>query len=169
MNKIFNNKIYNFFPDVFVYIGYILILTGIAFIIEKSFFSILLILLGILFSFSYVGILIDMTNNIYKNYFSFFGIKKGVWKTYNKFTDICILEFNQKNKGYSRTGLEFSSKKLIYRICLLDSNHQNKILINELKSKEKAIAQAKELSVKMNKSLNVFNPTISDSTRLKRR
>ncbi|MBD0852640.1 hypothetical protein [Maribacter arenosus] len=168
MTNIINNKTSRFFPDVFAYIGYLMIFIGVVLLIKEQRWGIVLIILGILLGFSFVGILIDTDKRTFKTYSSLFGFKKGVWESYDDYVDLSILEVNQKQKGHSRTGLEFSSKFMVYRVFMLDKKHRKRILLQEFKTKELAVEFAEVMSKSISKPIKTYSPVISKSSRSKR-
>ena len=169
MNDIIVNKTNTYFPKALVYIGYAMIAYGLILIFLKTFIGALLIIIGVYLGLSFDGIQIDTKKREFKKYSSFFGLKKGIWKSYINFPFLTILTVTEKETGYSRGQVEFTSKKKVYRICLLNKTHREKIILKNLKNKDQAINYASEMVERLEVEQTIYNPEVSAGTRLKRK
>ncbi len=168
MTEIIDNRLNKYFPKAFVYIGYALIGYGLLYLFIKILIGLGLIIIGIYLSFSFNGIQIDSKKKKFKKYSSFFGWKKGIWESYNDYPYLTMLEITEKETGYSRGQVEFTSKYKVYRVCLLNNSHREKIILKNFKNKELASKSAKEFANKLNVKLTVYSPKISEKTRLRK-
>lgn len=150
-NFLFLNK--NSFLKVFS--GTVLSLFGLLLIfVSALFFGILFLISGLSLLIK-TGVEIDIDNKKYRDIYSFFGLKLGKWKPLPKFDYISV--FNAKLKYKTGiTAVEHEFKESIYRL-LLFYNRNQKIIVYESKSKEKAFDKAKFLS-------DILNIDILDAT-----
>lgn len=60
---------------------------------------------------------------------------------------------------YSRANVEYSTRKLIYRITLLNDNHYNKILLKQMNNREDAHTKASEIAKFLNIEKVIYSPS----------
>src|SRR5690606_22845848 len=101
-----------------------------------------ILIIGIIIVFTRKGTIIDFNEKKIKQYVGLFFIKIGRWKSIENYSFISILHLNQKSYGYSRTGVEFSERRKIYRVCFLNDSHREKLTIKDFKEIETAISEA---------------------------
>jgi len=109
------------------------------------------------------GTEISFSNNGVRGYTTSFGYKKGNWKTTHYFTDVCLLK-NGFAVNYEL--LEHGkSESFAYELFLMTRDHRQRLYLTSFDSKKTAVDVAADLAVKMNKTLKVYQPTISERTR----
>lgn len=143
--------------------AYVALLTGLAFIVLSNHFLSFFIGLVILLASLYVlttrsGIIIDSKLKMYKAYTSYFGIKRGVWKSMGKLTDIAILNIRMSSSLLSRGNARISALETVYKVYFLSKTHRTRVFV---KSFVEAIA-AEELMRDLSKDLGLqiakYNP-----------
>lgn len=149
------------FPLMFIIIGITLLICGI--ILLGTFDSrvkigIAILLIGILIVFARKGTIVDFNERKIKHYVGIFFIKIGNWKTLKNYSFITVLNINQKSYGYSRTGVQFTERKKINRICLLNKNHRKRLKIADYKDLNNAVLEAKKIGVNLNFEFVNYNP-----------
>ncbi|OUS18085.1 hypothetical protein A9Q93_04105 [Nonlabens dokdonensis] len=128
-------------------LGVLIFVIGIIGIVTNGLQVIFIALIGFAIVFSTKGVLIDVTNNKLKEYNSFFFIKFGKWQSFDKFPHITVLEITEKTSVSSHTTLvSASSREMVYRITLLSKSHYQKLLLQQLKDKEKAHQETEKLA-----------------------
>lgn len=142
-----NFKVAHFFPPMTRILGVLIFVIGIIGIVTNGLQVIFIALIGFAIVFSTKGVLIDVTNNKLKEYNSFFFIKFGKWQSFDKFPHITVLEITEKTSVSSHTTLvRASSREMVYRITLLSKSHYQKLLLQQLKDKEKAHQETEKLA-----------------------
>ncbi|WP_027127281.1 hypothetical protein [Gelidibacter mesophilus] len=149
------------FPLMFIIIGITLIICGLILIGTFSSrmelgFSILLI--GIVIVFIRKGTIVDFNDRKIKYYLGIFFIKLGNWKSIEDYTFITLLSINRTSYGYSRTGVQFSERKKINRLCLLNKTQRKQLLISDFKDKNNAILEAQLLAEKLKLDFVNYSP-----------
>lgn len=183
MNKIIYNKFGYIFPPAMRSAGYIIIFLG--FFIASSIFnnssilsifiififSIIIIFLGLTFSFTEEGIQIDIESKLFRKYYTLYFIKLGgKWQSYEKYPFIAIRNMKFSTTAYSRANVPCeTSLDTFYDIFLLDETHSMKVLIKRLSNKEKAIEEANIIEKQLNVQLITYNPVISPKTQARRK
>ncbi|MCR8667695.1 hypothetical protein NO995_08375 [Aestuariibaculum sp. M13] len=150
------------FPLMFLIIGITLLISGILLIVnfdKKAIAGLSFLVIGLIIVFTRKGTLIDFEKKKTKHYVGLFLIKIGNWKTLENYSYVTLLHLNLKSHGYSRTGVQFSEKNKVFRVCLLDKTHREKIKIKDFKNIESANLEAKKIAKKMNYDFVKYNPT----------
>lgn len=154
-----NFKVSNFFPPMTRILGAVILSIGVVAIVINGIQVIFIALIGFAIVFSTKGVLIDIPNNKLKAYNSFFFIKFGKWQSFDNFPHITVLEATEKTSVSSHTTLvNSSSRKMVYRITLLSKNHYQKLLLQQLKDKEKAHLETEKLADLIGLKKVVFSP-----------
>ena len=160
MSKVIRKFIDHEFPVGAVAIGYVLVLLAIVSLIflKTYIISTILILIGVYLAFSHVGILLDLEKRKFLYYKSRFGIKEGNWKFFKYYPYLTLLTVNQKQTTYSFTNAQNTSKFIIYRICLLNEKHTEKIVLKEFYNKKAAEDYIDKLSVELSLNKAEYSP-----------
>lgn len=101
---------------------------------SKSQLGLIITLLALPFVFTRRGTLLDFNNYNLKYYIGLLNLKIGKWIKINSYPYITILHLNLVASGESVSGLVFSDRIKVYRICLLNENHQEKLKIIDFKT-----------------------------------
>tara|TARA_R110001583_G_scaffold53673_1_gene165162 strand:+ start:40 stop:522 length:483 start_codon:yes stop_codon:yes gene_type:complete len=154
-------KLDRIFPLMFVIIGITLIICGL--ILLGTFDSrmkigITILSIGLIIVFTRKGTIVDFNQRKIKYYVGLFFIKIGNWKTIEEYTFISLLKINQKSYGYSRTGVQFSEKKKIYRICLLNKTHRSRLKITDYKDENNAYLEAQRIAENLKLEFVNYSP-----------
>lgn len=183
MTEIIDYKTGKFFPTSFVFGGYVFVVLGILFEILGIYFlvyqgldmAIVTILLGGIiiicagiFSFSFTGINIDLTNRKYRKHFGYLGLRIGKWKNLGDFPYICVLRSVEGYRGYDGGIPVISEQEEFYNISLLNSSHKEKLVLYQRGEKEKSLKEAKELADKLGLKFVAYAPVISAKTKARR-
>lgn len=155
------------FPLMFIIIGVTIFLSGIVYLYQinrlqilnsNNIFGFALLLVGFIIVFTRKGILIDYNNRRIKYYIQILFFKIGKWENILNYSFITVLSINQKSYGYSRTGVQFTERKKINRICLLNENHRNKLKIADFKDLKDAILEAEAIAKNLNLEFTNYRP-----------
>lgn len=158
------------FPPAMRVVGFIVLFTGLVSLIFNFLVGMIAILLGIVMAFSSQGFQLDGTKFRCRECFNFLGFKTGDWKDLDDYPDIALRYSIQTSSAFSRAMVEMETgRDQYYMICLLNSSHRERLVVQKHKIKEEAEQKAKELSEKWDKKLTVFNPKISAKTQLRKR
>ncbi|MDN3724890.1 hypothetical protein QRD02_10885 [Aequorivita sp. SDUM287046] len=149
------------FPLMFIIIGITLIIFGL--ILLGTFDSriklgLTILLIGIVIVFTRKGTIVDFNERKIKNYVGIFFVKIGNWQTIEDYTFISLLSINRTSYGYSRTGVQFSERKKIHRISLLNKTQRSQLLITDFKDKNNAILEAQLLAEKLKVEFVNYSP-----------
>ena len=163
MRKIERRFLDHEFPIGAVAIGYVLILLAIivAILFQTFVFPLIMIAIGIYLSLSHVGILLDIENRKFKYYKSKFGIKEGDWKLFKHYPYLGLLTINQKQTTFSFTNAQNTTKFIVYRVCLLNEKHTEKIILKESLSKKVAENYLDNLAKELSLEKAVYSPDFS--------
>lgn len=156
-----NYKSNYLFPLIFRIPAFTVIICGIIVIGTlsiKSIFGIVLIILGIPFALVRKGTLIKIDEKKLKYYVGLFNIKIGEWIKIESYPYITILHLNLIQSGESNSGLVFSNREKVYRICLLSENHREKLKIADFKDQKVAKKQAVILASNLESTLVTYSP-----------
>ncbi|TVZ57690.1 hypothetical protein NA63_0177 [Flavobacteriaceae bacterium MAR_2010_105] len=146
---------------MFIIIGVTLIICGLILLVtfdSRMKIGITILLIGLVIVFTRKGTIVDFNQRKIKYYVGLFFIKIGNWKTIEDYTFISLLKINQKSYGYSRTGVQFSERKNIYRICLLNKTHRNRLKITDFKDENNAYLEAQRIADKLKLEFVNFSP-----------
>ena len=148
-------------PLMFRIVGVTLTISGVLLLVTfpyRILGGITLMLIGLTMVFARRGVILDFENNKIKEYVGLFFIKIGRWNSLTEFPYVSVLIKNLKNTGFSRTGVEFSERTKVYRICLLNKSHRQRIRIKDFNKMESAISNAKTIAEDMGMELVDYNP-----------
>ncbi|MGI9544910.1 MAG: hypothetical protein ACR2MX_16735 [Cyclobacteriaceae bacterium] len=148
MKHIFHSQLEAYFPTSLIYFGYLLCPAGIFVAFTTNYFlGAVLILVGIFLVTAHYGILIDIDQKRYKEYWGAIGFKNGSWKV---LAEIDYIYVNKKNYTEVRGSRGTSSKFhfTIYR-AFLKSNGEEGIEVAQSKDQEKVLGKAKKLGTQL--------------------
>lgn len=117
--KNFNRKTDSYFPNQFVFIGYLISLFGLYLLFRLNFLGLIAIPAGLFISFSFVGIEIDFKDNKFKEYLGIFNFKFGKWHTLPKveyvtiFVDRTTQEMHVVSISSTQTNSDFKINLII--------------------------------------------------------
>ena len=155
-----DNKIEKLFPPNVVFIGYIIIVFSLIIFFNKETMaiSLLLLLVGVLMSFTSIGIKIDVEKKIYKRYTNFYGVKYGKWISYEEYPYLGILSRNIGYSMFSRAQVKTTITNKCYEIYLMSENHRVRHIIKRFDNKNIATKEAERLENELKLKLVVYNP-----------
>lgn len=157
------------FPMPIIYIAGILILFGLIACIQSLFAGLFIIIsASFVLSCSY-GTEIDLEKQIFREYSSIFGLKKGNWTPLEKLPFITVLMGREGLTMYSRSNRSTTSIDDRYGIYFLSETHRTKVLLQKFSTSLIAMDHAKILSQKLNKEIVKFSPVVSEKTQQRRR
>jgi hypothetical protein len=173
MNKKFKYKFGNYFPIRIVIFAVLFIIWAL-YVIFSSHMPILggiMLILPSFVCFTFKGVLIeiDSTNSKkYKEYYSYFGLKVGKWKSLDNYPYITImshrLSYNVSNFGAKGASI----KEDFFEIFLLNQTHRHKILLKSDNNLEKISALIKQIAEELNVEIVKYNPVVSEKTMARR-
>ncbi|ADR22500.1 hypothetical protein MATR_36540 [Marivirga tractuosa] len=145
MNKqpFFNLKNGLLFPIQFQILGYVLLFAGLALIVINIWASIIFILLGGVIVTALSGI--EIKNDKFREYNSFFFIKNGKWEPLRKVEKIFIKRVKVSQKFYGRANQSSTSRNVVYKAFLKFENGQT-IFLSDHKNKGKVESKLKEIA-----------------------
>ena len=117
-----------------------------------------LIVIGVLLVFTERGVTIDFNEKKVKYYIGLFLIKIGKWKPIDKYQYVSLLHFNQTSAFYSLTGLGSSEREKVYRVCLLNKTHRDRLKIVDCDNKEKAMIEAENIAKNLKFDFVTYSP-----------
>jgi len=165
-----DNKVAMAFPPSLVAVGYVLIATGIYGLISVSFLFAVLILFGIFFSQSTVGVILDPTQGRLKDYGRYFWITFGKWQDLGEFPFLTALAKNMVARTTSRPmNTAVTHSEQVIDLCLLNQNHRKKIIVKRLPKSADFKTEAGKLAAFLNVEYVDYNPVISQASRARRR
>jgi hypothetical protein len=148
-----------FFPSVTRFLGYLILTIGVVALYTNGIQVIFIPLIGFAIAFSTKGVVIDIANHQLKEYNNFFFIKFGKWQSLSQFPYITVLEIIEKTSiGSHATLVNSSSRQLVYRVTLLSKDHYKKLLLQQLKSKEKAHKETDKIADFLGLTKVIFSP-----------
>lgn len=156
-----NYKRERVFPLMFIIIGITLLICGIILLWtfdSRANIGITILLIGIIIVFTRKGTMIDFNERKIKHYVGLFFLKIGNWKTLKDYSFISLLRINQKSYGYSRTGVQFTERKKINRICLLNENHRSRLTITDYKDENNALLEAQKIAENLKLEFVNYSP-----------
>lgn len=105
-----------------------------------------ILLIGIVIVFTGKGTIVDFIKRKIKYYVRIFYIKTRNLENIDDYIFISLLQINRTSYGCSRTMVQSSERKVIYRICLLKKNHKSQLLIKDFKDENNGLLKAKQNS-----------------------
>jgi hypothetical protein len=169
MPEILKSKIGNPFPIPVLIIGVILTLGSLLVVAESSLVAVGFVLVGLLIWTSSYGTEIDITNRRYREYTSFFGLKRGQWFGLEDMPYLAILKSRSGNTVYSRSNQSTTDLDDYYDVCLLNETHRKRVVLMRFKSNDEASKYAQNIESKLGLTLTQFNPVVSEKTANRRR
>lgn len=151
MNHILTHDFGKSFPPAMSFGGYVFLIAGILALTKFIPLGIIFLLLGILLTFSKSGIQINTTDNTYRSYNSWFGVKQGKWKSIKNWSYLTLL-INRSQTAVSSLSNRrtLTPIDIFYEITLIDKTKSRKLAIKRLKDKDIAVSDLNDLSQKLN-------------------
>lgn len=152
------NKIGFSFALPIVFFGILLTLVGVSIVFSTSFIGAIPTFLGCFFWANSYGTEIDIHSNRFREYGKVFWIKKGKWNSLEKTPHLTILKSKEGVRLYGQTNRStvlFDNK---FDVCLLNSTHRIKFIIQKFENKKMAEDYATFLSEKLKKDIVQFSP-----------
>lgn len=146
------------FPPVTRILSGLFIIIGLVGITSNVVVGICITLVGFAILLSRKGVLLDKNQNRLKSYTQVLFIKFGTWETLSPYTDISVLSFTEKTTLTSRSMVTSSSKKQVFRICLLTENHYQRLLLLQLEDEQAAQHEAEKLADLFGFKKRIFSP-----------
>lgn len=158
MNKLLDLKTGNFAPLPVVIVGYLFMAIGLMYTFTVGAGFIVLALFGGLLSFTHFGVLINTNDKTYKQYTSVYWVKFGKWKSIDEYPYLTILEVTEKRVTRSLSNSGFATRNMVFRVTLLNHNHYKKLLLKQLKDRDKAHELAEELARGLEIEKVIYSP-----------
>jgi len=158
MNNLLTYKTGPFFPKSFQYLGLVGIIFSIATFTEYPIRGLVIILVGILIFTTVSGIQLNPKDRLYRSYTSILKLKFGQWYSIEKFPFIAIIRSRVSETIYGgRSMLSTTSTVNYFDICLLSSNHRDKIVIKKFEELDKSTSELYKLSEVLNVEIKKFD------------
>jgi len=164
MKAIINNVRGKSLPSLAVYTGYLILVLGLFKFLIEPLSGLIITFIGGLLCFTITGIQIDLNENKYRMYTSFFGFKTGGWKSLEIYKEIAILKSLVNYKSYYKATIPLTSRETYYDIYLLDKTHRKKLLIKRLINKDQSILDAESLASLLKMELTTYKPILSEKS-----
>ena len=120
--------------------------------------GIVLIFVGLYFSFTNKGILIDLANKSVCHYTSYYGYRKGSWKEYPTYNHICIIRKDGKRRKFYEEPAPESESPYQFEIHLVSRSFRGKVLLEICQDRETAEFRARRFAEDMTASVAEYNP-----------
>jgi hypothetical protein len=120
--------------------------------------GVVLIFVGLYFSFTTRGILIDLANKSVCHYTSYYGYRSGSWKEYPTYNHICIIRKEAKRKKFFEEPDPESESPYQFEINLVSRSFRGKVLLEICRDRETAEFRAKRFAEDMTASVAEYNP-----------
>ena len=171
------NSLGHSFPNPVIAVGILISTIGLLFLtIFLPSFILVFLPLGILISAvgaffwsSTYGFQLDTTTNNFREYGSVYGIKRGEWKSLDKYPFITVLKSRMGATLYTRNHSSITLIEDAYEITLLSSTHRTKVVVQKFKKIETAKINAEKFASEFDKEIVKFNPQVSEATMKRRR
>jgi hypothetical protein len=117
-----------------------------------------LLFVGLYFSFTNTGILIDLSNKSVRHYTSYYGYRKGSWREYPTYSHICIIRKEAKRKKFFEEPAPESESPYQFEVYLVSRSFRGKVLLEICQDRETAEFRAKRFAEDMTASVAEYNP-----------
>lgn len=131
-NKIIKTQKEPFFSKFFIFPAYVALFFGLIFLPAGGIFM----LLSLLVITARSGLQINLKEKKIRDYVRIFGFYTGKWKDLGAYPYITIISRDTLQTVYPIVSLGFNVKDKQCEICLLDSTHRKKILLERVKQME---------------------------------
>lgn len=168
MNRVIKNRIGFSFMTPIIIAGGVISVAGAVSAIENPLLGVGLVLAGAFLWSSTYGSEVDFEKGRYRDYGSFYGIKRGEWKSLDKMRDVSILKGRSGTRLYSQSNRSTTVIEERYEVCLLSENHRRRFTVKKFRDKKEAKTFAEELVRMTNGSVVQYNPVVSEKTRGRR-
>lgn len=165
-----DNEIGSYFPPAVRSFGYILLVVGILGVVINPVLGLILAAVGLAVALLKTGVQIDGHSKKMKAYTGFFNLKFGSWESMDGLTDIGVLRKRITTTAFSRANRPATtSDDTVFDVCLMDSAHRTKRVVQRLADADNATQQAKQLSEQLGLTYATYSPEISAATRARRK
>lgn len=148
----------------------IMILFGLAFLDEYETVGIFLLVTSIIPPFYNDGIELDLEQNRYRYFTSYFGLKRGVWYSLSKYNCVLIkLQRGTREIIGARGAIATSFDEQQYEVAIGDETHRKQLMLKHFTGKEAAFKLAKKVSNSLDFPIETYNPKLSTKTKERRK
>jgi len=169
MENILTHSFGKSFPASFVFTGYVFLAVGIIVMFNAPIVGIIVALIGAIIAFVKSGVQINLSDRSYRNYDSFFGIMRGKWQSFDKYSFITLMKMKESSATLSRSNRRaVTSSDILFDICLLNENHSKKLSIKRLKNEKSGLDSLEELSQQLKLPKAEYKPPMSKRTMVRR-
>lgn len=163
-----NNRLHLYFPQLVQQVGWLSILFAILLIIKavplpNPVVPIPFLILGVIFSLTAKGTLLDLKKRKTKPYVGLLGIKLGTWRVLPELNEIVLTSSNYSQQVHSWVSRNDVRTKM-YR-GFLKGNHDFKLLFSESRDAERVIRDVEQVAAGLN--LPAIDYTVKPPNRLK--
>lgn len=170
MAQILTHSFGKSFPPSLAFSGYVFIVVGITAAFSHVYIAILFIVMGIFIAFTKSGIQINLKENTYRDYNSFFGLFQGKWKTLEPYSYITLMQNHEESATLSRSNRRaVTGATTYYDICLLSANHRERLTIKRITERDKASGEIKILSQQLNLPMTKYMACVNTKYNKKRK
>ena len=156
---IYTYKTENVFYLPIIILGYILLIVPILLLVfHEMVVSLPLILVGIIFAFSWRGIAFNSSNKTFKIFVSFLGIRFGKWQSLEGFPYLSILFKNTGFALHGRSQQKVTLTNRVYEISLMNESHRTRFVVKKFKTDEEAKVEAKKIATNLALKLVIYSP-----------
>jgi len=157
------------FAKPILFVGFILLVSGIIAIYNYLWLGFIPIFFGIFLTCSH-GTQLNLKDRTYRDFGQYAFIKNGKWKSISRYTCIVITnaQFGHKFSSWYG-GNETKRTEVMFQVCLMTPDHRKKHVVQKFNSEKKAIEYANKLETLLRLDLVAFNPKISARTKSRRR
>ena len=164
MKEIIKNRIGFSFPGFIVFMGLTCMLFSIFIMIESPILGLIILIVGSFLGLSSYGSEIDITNQKFREYGSMFGIKSGKWEDLNTMPFIGVFKSKSGYLIYSRSTNSTTDIDDFYDVCLMNTTHRRRLVLQKFKTKNEALNFVHSLENKIDSKLTEYNPRQSEKT-----
>lgn len=162
MSQILTHSFGKAFPPSLSFSGYVFLVVGIAGAFSNIYVGALFILAGVFIAFTKSGVQINLEENTYRDYNSFFGIRQGKWKSLEPYSYITLMQNHEESATLSRSNRRaITGSTTYYDICLLNDNHRERLTIKRITERDQASGEIKKLSKQLNLPMTKYMPCIN--------
>lgn len=140
-----------------ILIGGFLILFGLSLLLKHPLVGLFMLTLGGLLVTTKHGIEIDCENQFIRDYVSYYGLRRGKWKSYSGYTDLALLSGSGKRKNKLQPYVKGSRAKNV-SLYILTEDHSEKKLIYRFKRNDKPLEEVSDLAKRMRLIFTSYSP-----------
>jgi len=132
-------------PPNFIYLGYLLMLTGIWRIIVLDLVGVILLLIAVILIFLKFGIMIDTNKKRLKSYISVFSFVKGNWIDISSLKQLTIVKV-KTSQNMNVLSISRTESEIVYKLMGVVANKKIELMTSD---KDFVLKSAKEISEKL--------------------